>query len=356
MKRIFLGFSFYGAGNIGDDLMLYGFIKGFVRRHREYQIFGCLDHRRLHSQRKRFPEITWFPREYQARSELLNSCDVWLGLGGTPFQGSSGPWLLDAIEQELSLLPAGTPKLMLGVGCEREVLLYSGQAKRVAQAMNWIGTRDDLSTQILVKDLEVNPNRIFGGADLAHIALAGLFPYDSALNSSSTGIVFYQEKPDSSCILALKSFSLQHSEKCQIVFLANDIRYEKRLYKLLFGNTFLARLLNKPSFYSPPYQNGNIYSLFSHFRFFGTVFASRYHALLASAWAGSRVVAIDRGSKVSELATELKIEFISPPWSLEKFEMTYQRATLVPREHLQAMRSKTEQMLYKFSEQVDSSC
>src|ERR1700733_6488986 len=92
-----IGLDFFGAGNLGDDLMLAGFLKGIKdlglsSKMRRLRALCSLD--RV-SQRIRFPEIDWVDGKAKgAREDAFKSADAVLGIGGTPFQISIGRWFL----------------------------------------------------------------------------------------------------------------------------------------------------------------------------------------------------------------------------------------------------------------------
>jgi hypothetical protein len=83
--HIHLGHHFYGAGNLGDDFMLAGFLIA-MRSLAPSATFTCCVPFALEPIRQRFPAIVWMPCDEPTRSASIAACDVWLGLGG---EGSS---------------------------------------------------------------------------------------------------------------------------------------------------------------------------------------------------------------------------------------------------------------------------
>src|ERR1044071_3659612 len=83
--RIHLGHHFYGAGNLGDDFMLAGFL-GAMRTLAPSASFTCCVPFALEPLRTRFPSIEWQVYDEAVRARCIAQCDVWLGLGGSPFQ------------------------------------------------------------------------------------------------------------------------------------------------------------------------------------------------------------------------------------------------------------------------------
>jgi hypothetical protein len=114
--HIHIGHHFFGAGNVGDDLMVAGFLCA-VRGHQPGLRLTCaIEHRRL-SQALRFPEIEWLPYDMALRRQCVQACDVWLGLGDSPFQSEVSTWLLDHLVEEVGLCEEfGKPMYFLGVG------------------------------------------------------------------------------------------------------------------------------------------------------------------------------------------------------------------------------------------------
>src|SRR5271157_1377573 len=96
-------FRFWGAGNIGDDLMLRGFLTGLERFGVQYE--GRLSSLCAHdivSQRLRFPGIRWLDSKSsgQWRAELAKAAML-IGTGDTPFQVTSGNGSLNHLSDVL---------------------------------------------------------------------------------------------------------------------------------------------------------------------------------------------------------------------------------------------------------------
>jgi hypothetical protein len=191
-STIFIGHNFFGAGNFGDDLMLDGFLHRLKLRAIRVSILACVPHD-IGSQRRRFPEIQWFPEgDGACREELLQTADVWLGLGSTPFQLESGPWSLDHLDRERERCQRlGKPMVFLGVGCESSDSVVDARARRVAEAAERIWTRDARSAEML--DRVAAAGVVDQGADLAHIALSkGTRP---ASEPGLLGLLFGLDRP-----------------------------------------------------------------------------------------------------------------------------------------------------------------
>ena len=149
--RVHIGHHFFGSGNLGDDLMLAGFLEAarpaFLAR---ATLTCCIPHERA-CQRRRFPEIEWLPYDEVTRAACIRRADVWLGLGDTPFQAIGGhTWFLDHLCQEAAWCRSTrVPMYYLGVGVnEREVVDFPQMRGLIDQAEHlWM--RDDDSVEML---------------------------------------------------------------------------------------------------------------------------------------------------------------------------------------------------------------
>jgi hypothetical protein len=166
---VMLGFDFVGAGNIGDDLMVAGFLDAIAALRPRFwpRLYGACAHNVL-SQRKRFGQILWNPR---ARPDV----DCWAGVGGTPFQTTCGDWMLDFFQRELPRTRNIPRRVLVAIGVEGEIESRRGEYSAVAQEFQHISTRDEFSRAILVERLGVPEARVMAGADLANLSLARLF-------------------------------------------------------------------------------------------------------------------------------------------------------------------------------------
>jgi hypothetical protein len=130
MSRIHIGHHFYGAGNLGDDLMLAGFL-------RAWSAFGgatpltCATPFDRAGQERRFPQVAWLPYDHETREQAIRECSVWLGLGGPAFETISGPWMMEHLEVELELCRRhGKPMFFLCVGVSNPEALADPRARR----------------------------------------------------------------------------------------------------------------------------------------------------------------------------------------------------------------------------------
>lgn len=331
--RIFLGFDFYGAGNIGDDLMIKGFLKALSVKS-DPRMICSIPEGRIWSQKRRFNQIDWLFLNEKERRDAIENCDYWLGIGGTPFQTLSGRWLLNKIYKDLQWAHE-KKKLMIGVGCEEEVIQEKFIARKITTHIDHIWTRDEKSRSILIDHLGADSRSVFTGGDLAHIALQEIFA-DSRSHSESPrdllGIVYYSENYEPENLRVLKKFLTRVSEERKIMFIANDIRqtkgFEYSIYKKLWGRINIV-FRRSPEVVIPDYGSLEIRNMVKHYLRCETVIASRYHAILIAAWAGCRVVALDRSSKIRYLAEELNIPLVEAPFTLDKLSEACSRAETI---------------------------
>lgn len=362
--NIFLGFDFYGAGNIGDDLMLNGFLTGLPDISKNYKIICLLrKQRKINSQQLRFPEIQWIePNSSESRSALIANSEIWLGVGDTPFQMIAGPWFIDRLIEDLNLaLKYKKPAYMLCVGGEREVLSVKDKLVRVLDAVHHIWTRDEFTYDLLTNEINVERNKITVGSDLANVILKNIFlnlekncdrKYDLAIDHASSHLL------NDSNIRQLRSFLNQISNNKSVLFIANDVR--KRIYTewAYYKRMFLIKELlglSKIKFYVPEYNNSTINDLVSHYKNYKVVITSRYHGLLSAAWAGCKVAAIARSSKINAFAKELDIPFVSEPFTVSKLYHAYENAKQISNQVLENLVKKSLYCLEDFYHKILSS-
>jgi hypothetical protein len=123
--RIHLGHHFYGAGNLGDDFMLAGFL-AVMRTLAPQATYTCCVPFPLEPLRQRFPAIEWLPYDEAVRARCIGACDAWLGLGGSPFQHALSRWFIDHLSSDARECErAGKPMFFLGVGVQTHLYFKS---------------------------------------------------------------------------------------------------------------------------------------------------------------------------------------------------------------------------------------
>ena len=355
--KIFLGFDFYGAGNIGDDLMMAGFLD--VLKHYLPAKLACITPHNIASQVNRFPDVEWLPAGHVNRLDVMTNTDCWVGVGGTPFQMTGGPWLLNRILNDLRIIKEyGKSIYMLGVGAEREVLVNADIVKTVLERIDYIWTRDRFTKDLLVKRLGFDSEKIHTGGDLANISLQNIFSDNNSISKRhyDLALTYYSESHIKKERNNLRKFIENISVNKSVIFVANETRknssFEHGIYRAMFGG--LRSLFKKApiKYYAPNYDNCELEELVKHFLDYKVVMASRYHALLAGAWAGCRLVALSRSSKIEALATELDIPIVEQPFNLGALYNGYKDAKYVSRDKLNEMAERASNSILDFCNRV----
>ena len=300
-RRLHIGHHFFGSGNVGDDLMLAGFLQA-VGDGVELTCCSACD---VESQRRRFPSVRWLPYTLEAREQAVRECGAWVGVGDTPFQLSVGPWFLEHLRGELEMCRRlGKPMTFVGVGVGDAEALADDRARAVLDYATAVWARDQWSADAMSKACDARKVRL--GGDLAHVWLRAHPPRRSSPEPDVTGYVLNFEDPrqfrrEALCALVE---SLPASQKQR--WLVQEVRplpgSEMELWSGLPGPCIQRLDLRKPD-----YAAGSVDDLLAPWGAPARVLSSRYHGALVAAWAGSRVVAIERSVKVSGLVSELEL-------------------------------------------------
>ena len=165
--HIHIGHHFFGAGNIGDDLMLAGFLTG-CHSFRDKLILTCCTPFERASQAHRFSSVQWYPYDDSIRDQLIREADIWLGVGDTPFQTDSGDWFITHLREEMAMcLGYKRPMYFLDVGVGNISALERADVREIVQNSERIWTRDEFSRKAIAT--HVPGARVLPGTDLAHI-------------------------------------------------------------------------------------------------------------------------------------------------------------------------------------------
>jgi hypothetical protein len=298
MTRLHLGHHFYGAGNFGDDLMLAGVVGEAVKHFGLGNIaMTCAIPVDLASQRARFPEIEWLPYDAAAREQAIAACDAWVGVGGSPFQCDLGTWFVDHLLDEQRLCRRhGKRMFFLGVGVNTPRDVTHEQTKQIVRAAEAIWTRDAVSAELLGA---IGGPSVKAGNDLSHAYLAGLTFGPST--GHGTGFVLNFEEPQHVSSGALAAVV---SRAPRPVWLAQEVR-ELPGSELALYATLPAELRARVPLRVPDYARGSLPAVLGAWGTPGTLVTSRYHATILAAWAGWKVVSVERGTKVAAVAKAL---------------------------------------------------
>ena len=304
--RIHLGHHFYGAGNLGDDFMLAGFFAA-MRLLAPRATFTCSVPFALEALRRRFPEVAWHPYETAAREECIANCDVWLGLGGSPFQHALSRWFVDHLAAEAALCEReGKPMYYLGVGVQSRAELLDPVVRRLAAHAAGIWTRDPVSADYL-NSLPVPPP-IEVAADLAH-----LFFRDEPPPAARAGRVTlvpnfdYHAWPEQDQFLG----ALEALPAAERVWLAQETRELPGAERALHA-TLAAERQKRWHLVVPDLPGAPLDKVLARWPSGEWLVTARYHAALAGAWAGSKVVVIATNEKLRAAARELHCPSVPP--------------------------------------------
>lgn len=330
---ITIGLDLFGYGNIGDDIMISGFARGLKE-------LG-LDRRCVYgprtsdpaSQRLRCPEILWDTICPTPRS----SC-IWAAVGDTPFQATWGDQVLRVLVARKDEIGAHARKIMVCAGAESEMLPWAGAHKPVAALFDRISTRDDHSYGIITGAVGVPKERVLPAADLANISLAYLFKDRKPERRYPLGTVLMADTLSREDVRVFASFV--DGEGAPTSFIAGDVRsiplHEVYVYRELRQEGYLPNA----ELSVPPYRTGSVEDLVRPISECETLVSSRYHCLLAAAWAGCRVAIVGRSSKLTALARVLSVPCATLPLTLERLNEIRRDACVVPRETLSDLRER----------------
>jgi polysaccharide pyruvyl transferase WcaK-like protein len=307
--RIHLGHHFYGAGNVGDDFMLAGFL-GTARKLAPSASFTGSVPFDTHTLQSRFPEVEWLPYTAESRNSCISKCDVWLGLGGSPFQSAQSRWFIDhLIEDARSCEKWRKPMFYLGVGIQVDTELLVPEIASLANRATKIWTRDAKSGATLKASGAEN---VTASSDLAHLFFCECRPPPAKPNRAVIVANFdYTGWP--AC-----SSTLRVIDKLPIfdrVWLAQESRplpgAERDLYATLSPSE-QARWRFVPADNSQKPMIRSTADIIASWPSGEWLITSRYHAALAGAWSGSKVVVIGINEKLRGIAHEFGLPCLSP--------------------------------------------
>ncbi|MDQ6943515.1 MAG: polysaccharide pyruvyl transferase family protein, partial [Candidatus Eremiobacteraeota bacterium] len=340
--RIFLGNDYFGAGNAGDDLSLHGFLAA-AARHPDVELTVCTAHD-LAGRQRCFPRIQWLPGDEAVRDDALRKADVWLGLGDTPFQLDSGPWLLDRNERERRRCAAlDKPMYLLGVGCERAEAAADPRSQALLESVAHVWVRDEFSAAALRPF--VDGAHLSTGADVAHLAFGDRTPAPPR-EPGAVGLLLAFEQSEQFDLHEIERF-IERRAPGMTRWLVQEVRafphVERWLLDRIAPET-RARLSVMEFDYATS-------SVDEYLRAFGApelTVTSRYHGAVVAAWHGSKVLVVTRSAKVRGLADEFDLAHVDRADSYAAMEAGLQRAAVVPRERLQDARRRALTMCDAF--------
>jgi polysaccharide pyruvyl transferase WcaK-like protein len=344
MVQLHIGHHFFGAGNLGDDLMLAGFLAALSGRSGAARLTCCIPWD-LAAMRRRFPEVEWLPYDDGHRRRCIAQCDAWLGLGDTPFQTSVGDWLLDHLATEATLCGEfGKPMYYLGVGVNDEVAATHPKTAALVARAAQIHTRDATSARLLAA-LGTAP--VVPASDLAHLYLAGVRFAPPDVDEIALTLNF--EDASQFSMQALDRLVAALAPRHRLRWIAQEVRTLQASEVTLHGELSQAAREAAP-LVVPDYANAScVLDLVRSVGVPGAVVTSRYHASLLGAWMGSRVVVFPRSLKVRTAAAELGLATVSNMHDADDVREALSRAKPVAREvllrHRQAAQRACDEVL-----------
>jgi polysaccharide pyruvyl transferase WcaK-like protein len=304
--RIHLGHHFYGAGNLGDDLMLAGFLRALREIEPGAEVSGAVPFDR-EALARRFPGTRWHGMTLAERRSRIAACDAWLGLGGSPFQHAQSRWFVDHLAEEAALCrELGKPMWFLGIGVQTAGELADAAVRAVCAQARGIWTRDAASARRI---RESNASfRVTAAADLAHLHLAAAPPPPARPGTVAVVANFdYGEWPGRNAAIA----ALEATRPARKIWLAQESRELPGAERALFA-TLKPEQQHGWELVSPEIPGAPLESALARWPGAEILLTSRYHAAITGVWAGSRVVVIGINEKLRGAATELGTPLISP--------------------------------------------
>lgn len=296
--HLHIGHHFFGAGNLGDDLTLAGFLSAMAAQGRPVHL-TCASAFDRDSQARRFPQVDWLEYEQPTREAAIESCDAWVGVGDTPFQIDVGPWFLDHLAAECELCRwHRKPMYFVGIGVNEPEAVEDLRARPVLQHASHIWARDERSAHLLERAGAAG--RVTAAADLAHVYLRGRSW--RPIEDEVIGYVLIFDDPR----------QFDPSALCELVagLPGRRHRWLAQEARTLAGSE-LATLGALPTgcrdrleVIAPSYSQDSLDQILDRWGAPARLISSRYHAALIGAWAGARVLVVERSEKIRGLVRQ----------------------------------------------------
>lgn len=345
MKIIHIGHHFFGSGNLGDDLMLAGFLEGI--KSLDLTLSCCIPHP-IDCIAKRFPTIRWKTYTQKNRSDSIEQCDLWLGLGGSPFQSNVSDWFITHLESEYNFCKLyRKPMAFIGIGSQDPGSFTHPILKKVVESASAIWTRDKLTYDSLNQNFPIA--KCYLASDLAHIYLK--VHRLSPIKSQQLSVAFnfdYQEWPNLSRNISALA-ELRPSEQLWLVQESRPLPgSEQWLYDLL-------PQISKKSWKVHKLDNPELplIKTISSWPSSEWLLSSRFHTTLVSAWAGTKTVVLNTNAKLLSAALEFGYEALSLESTPEKIIEAFDRAKPPSKQSMYAKASLAQQSIDQLISQFD---
>jgi polysaccharide pyruvyl transferase WcaK-like protein len=331
--RIHLGHHFYGAGNLGDDFMLAGFLAA-MRTMEPAATLSCCVPFPLPPLRQRFPDINWLPYDPATRARSVQECDLWLGLGGSPFQHALSRWFVDHLVDEAEMCAReNTPMYFLGIGVQTDGELNLPEVQRICAQAAGIWTRDSASAERL-RALPSAP-RVEAAADLAHV-----FFRETPPPPAHHGRVTLVANFDYGAWPAQRAFldALYALPAREHTWLAQESRNLPGAERALYAALPPADR-SRWQLVSPDTPGTDLPDVLATWPSAEWLLTARYHAALAGAWAGSKVIVLSTNEKLRAASVELGAPLLAPDADQPLITRALQQANVPALPHASAERA-----------------
>ena len=325
-------------------------LAGFLHEIRRYNVkISCCSPYNLKTLAHRFPEIEWLPYTEQARDNAIQTCDVWLGLGGSPFQSDVSDWFIKHLQEECQKCSNyQKPMYFLGIGGQDEKAYQNPSVKLVIDQSEKLWVRDEFTLQSVLK-LTSDKSKVILAEDLAHI-----FFQENLLPAPKKGRISVTLNFDFQNWVSLNKtlISLESLRPSERIWLIQENRRligaEKWLYSTLSED--------QQSCWNPVDINQEGSSLTHIGAIWPSsewVLTSRFHTTLASAWAGSKIAVVATNLKLSAVAKACGIQALDPLAPTSNFLDALERAQPVAKSHLIAKAEMSRRSVNDFATLLD---
>jgi len=285
--------------------MLAGFLAEINEKNSKYSISCCIPYN-LDVVKARFPSVNWFPYTPDAREACIKDCDVWLGLGGSPFQNSVSSWFIDHLTEEHRLISKfHKPMAFLGIGSQDDDAFNNKNLYNIIKSSNYISVRDSHTYKTLI-ERDLPNSKLSLGADLGHLFFSRNLP-SPALKGRLSVILNSDYKPWPNLNSVIENLDkLDLDEK---IWLIQESRFlpgsELQLYESLKPEI---RSKWKPMFAEQ--SNQRLSSILAAWQTGEWTLTSRYHSALASLWGGSKTTIFTLNHKLSSVADDFGLNTV----------------------------------------------